>query len=107
MKQSRFTNSQILSILKQVEGGTGARIMPRARHQLGDLLQMAFEIQRHGRVVDGATQGTGRLEPPAQKDVCGRTPQSRDPQGSLGKKGLTPSCRREMAREMVQAVKQL
>src|SRR5512143_2387084 len=75
--------------------------MPRPRHERGDVLQVAFEIRRHGCVVDGAPQGTGRREPPAQKDVCGRTPQSRDHQGSLGKKGLTPSCRREMAQEMV------
>jgi len=42
MKKSRYSDSQIISILKQAQlWHTSARAVPRARHEQCQLLQMA------------------------------------------------------------------
>jgi hypothetical protein len=54
MKRSRFTVSQILAVLKPAEFGTA---VPGARDQLGDVLYVAPQIRRHGRVADDPDEG--------------------------------------------------
>ena len=49
--------------------GQGARSVPRARHERGDVLQVALEVRRHGHVLDEAHEGARGGEPPAQEDV--------------------------------------
>lgn len=63
---------------------------------------MAKQIWRHGCLLDGKAQRTGRREPTAQEDVCRRTSQGRDRTGSPAKKVVKPSCRREMAKHSVE-----
>ena len=53
MKQSRFTDSQIIAILKQADAVTPVPEVCRAWHQLCHLLQMALQIRRHGCISDG------------------------------------------------------
>jgi len=60
MRKSRFSDHQILGILKQAEAGTSVPDpgpVPRARHQQRDVLQVAGEIWRDGRLADGTAQG--------------------------------------------------
>lgn len=49
MKVSKFSDSQIASILKQAESGVPVPALCRAWHQQCHLLQMAQQIRRHGR----------------------------------------------------------
>ena len=56
MKKSRFTDSQILEALKRAEA-CGAGAMPGTGHQFGNVLQMALEVRRDGRVDDVAHEG--------------------------------------------------
>src|SRR5690606_28692245 len=60
-------------------------------------LSVAFEVWRHGRVADEATEGAGGGERPPDEDVGGRTAQSGAAPGSPGGKAVRPSQRREMA----------
>ena len=47
MKRSRFSEDQIIAILKQQESGVAtADGVPRAWDQLGDVLQMEGEVRR-------------------------------------------------------------
>src|SRR5437899_11847949 len=72
--------------------------MQSAWHQFGNVLQVAFQVRRHGCVADGATEGIGGREQAAQEDVCRRAAQGRDRHGGFAKKVVAPSHRREMAR---------
>lgn len=60
--------------------------MPGAGHQLSDVLQVAFEVRRHGRVADGAHEGAGGRECAATQDVCRGEAQGRDCDGGTRKK---------------------
>ena len=63
MKKSRFTDSQIVAIFKQVEVGTPVadlcRPLPRIWHEQRQFLPMAVEIRRNGRIADAAPQRAG------------------------------------------------
>jgi hypothetical protein len=58
MKKTRFSDSQILAILKQCEGGVPVLQLCR-EHGMSSarFLQVALKVRRHGRVKHGATQG--------------------------------------------------
>lgn len=62
MKKSRFTDSQVMEVLKRVEAGLA---VPGNRHQLGDVLQMAGQVRRAGLLDDQPHEGTGAGERPA------------------------------------------
>lgn len=53
----------------------GTRSLPGVRHQLGDLLQVAGPVWRHGYGDDQPDEGIGGREQPAQEDVRRGTPQ--------------------------------
>ena len=51
MKKSRFTETQIDSILKQADAGVPDKgICRQARHQRAHVLQVEGEVRRHGGV---------------------------------------------------------
>src|SRR5690606_37076082 len=77
--------------------GSGGGTVPRTQREYGADLSVAFEVWRHGRVADEATEGAGGGERPSEEDVCGRTAQSGAAPGSPGGKAVRPSQRREMA----------
>src|SRR3546814_1148009 len=76
--------------------------MPRTRHQLGDVLQVAQQVRRHGGVHGGPDEGAGGGEPSAEEDVRRGPAQHRPAQGSALKKMVRPYQRREMARTAVE-----
>ena len=56
MRKSRFTDSQIMAILKQAGGWPiGSRTLPRAWHQQRNLLQVALQVWWHGHIHDEAS----------------------------------------------------
>ena len=59
MKKSRFTEGQIMAILKQHEVGVPVADLLRARHQHSPDLLVALEVWRHGRIDDEAAERTG------------------------------------------------
>src|SRR5690606_10795799 len=76
--------------------------MPRTRHQLGHVLQVAQQIRRHGCVDDVPAQGAAGREPAAEEDVRRRAAERRPAEGSALKKMVRPSQRREMARTAIE-----
>ena len=102
MKTSRFSDSQIIAILKQAEAGSPVPDCAASTDQLGHVLQMAEQVRRHGCLPDGPAEGARGGEPAAQEDVCRRAAQGRDRSGGSAKKVVKPSCRREMAQRAVE-----
>ena len=88
MKTSKYSDGQILAILKEAEAGTP---VPHSRHEQRHVLQVARQIRRHGCIADGAVE----------EAVCRSTAGGRQRQGSAGKKMVRPSQRREMAQRAV------
>jgi Transposase len=81
MKKSRFTDAQILAILKQAEGGVPVADLcrgvsdqkshsrfPRERDQQREILQLAGQVWRHGCLADGGDESHGRRGPPTEKE---------------------------------------
>ena len=61
MKTSRYSDSQIMAILKRAESGTAIPELCR-EHGISSatILQMASQIRRYGRLPDGAPERAGR-----------------------------------------------
>jgi putative transposase len=104
MKKSRFSDSQILSILKQAEAGTP---VPELCREPG-IRSATFYKWRSmyggmDAIHDGPAQGVGGREPAAEEDVRRGASQGRDHPGGHGKRVVRPSRRREMAKHAVQS----
>lgn len=69
MKRSKFSDTQIVSILKQVEAGMPVKEVCR-RHQISLLLQMEVEVRRIECFRTSAQSGTGSRKQQAQTHVC-------------------------------------
>ena len=63
MKKSKYSDAQIMSILKRAENGVPVADLCR-EHGMSSasFLQMAIQVWRHGRQPDGSTEGARRRE---------------------------------------------
>ena len=63
MKRSRFTQEQVIGVLKENQAGVSVRLVPQARDQrrevLRDVLNVAVEVWRHGSVGRAQVGGAG------------------------------------------------
>ena len=59
MKRSRFSDEQIIGILKKHQAGLSATdFVPQIRDQRRDLLHLAQEVRRNGSVGSQAAEGS-------------------------------------------------
>lgn len=71
MKKSRFSDSQILAILKQAENGVAVLELCR-EYGMSSASFYKWRAKYGGMdaIPDGLPEGSGRREPPAQGHVC-------------------------------------
>ncbi|OWK22592.1 hypothetical protein AJ87_42625 [Rhizobium yanglingense] len=62
MKRNRFTDEQIIGILKEHEQVAGLGALPQARCQRRQHLQVESQVRRHGRVRSQAAEDAGGRE---------------------------------------------
>ncbi len=104
MKTSRFSDSQIIAVLKQAEGGTSVPELCR-QHGISSVTFYTWRSKFGGMdasLMDGPTQGTAGREPTPEEAIRGGAAERRPAEGSTGKKMVRPSQRREMARWAVE-----
>ena len=102
MKRARFSEEQIIAMLKEAEAGAkvdGA--VPAARDLGRDVLHLAQQVRRAGGLGDAPAAPARGREPAAEGDR-GR-PGAGPPgaQGRAGKKRLRPAVKREMVAEVM------
>ena len=92
MKTSRFTDSQIVAILKQAEAGSPVSELYR-EHGISNATFYKWPSKFGGMdaIADGTHEGARRGKPSPQDDVCRGAPQGRDRRGGTHKKMVAPS----------------
>jgi len=93
MRQSRFSEEQIIGVLK--EGGSGQGAVPRARDLRPDPLPVEGEVRRLGGERGPPAAAVGRREPAAEADGGRAGAGHPGVERGAGKKVLTPAARRE------------
>ena len=103
MKKSRFTDSQIMAILKQAEAGTPVPELCR-EHGMSAATFYKWRAKYGGMDASlmAPAQGAGGGEPAAEEDVRRGAAQGGDRPGGDRKKVVRPSRRREMAKQAVE-----
>ena len=94
MKASGCTDSQISAILKRAEASSSEPELCREHGISNPTLQVARQVRRQGRVLDGRHEGTRGRELTPEEDVCERAAQGRDRRGGADTKVVAPSQRR-------------
>ena len=98
MKRSRFTEEQIIGILREQEAGVAtAEVCRRHGVSSATLLQMEGQVRRARCVGGSAAEGARGRECTAQADAGGRDAGQRGAEGPAGKKVVTPAGWREAA----------
>lgn len=96
--KKRFTEEQIIGVLKKAEAGAKPANCAQAWNLRGDVLQLEGEVRGHDGVRGPATQGAGAREQPAQ-EAAGRVGAgSRCAEGPAGPKVVSLQARREAVR---------
>ena len=66
MKKTRFSEEQIIAVLREQEGGMKTADVSQARDQQRDAMRVEGQMRRHGRVAgaqaEGAEEENGRLK---------------------------------------------
>ena len=86
MKTSRYSDSQILSILKQAAGGVPVSALCREHGMSSEryLLQVAGQIRRHGCLAHGAYEGAGKGKRRALRQIWSAAENLSDSSALLG-----------------------
>ena len=98
MKRSRFTQEQIIGVLKEHQAGAAVTDLCR-RHGISDATFYTWRSKYDGmEVSEGeAAEGARGRERPAQEAAGGVDAGRLDVEGPAGKKLLTPGLRRAAA----------
>jgi len=106
MKPSRFTEEQIIGILREQEAGAATgEVCPQTRDQQRDVLQMEGEVGRPGSLRRQATEGAGGREHQTQEAADRSDARQRHAEGCRLKKMVTPAARREAVAQGLGRVK--
>ena len=89
MKRNRFSEEQIIGILKEHEAG-----VPQARRQRCQHLQMESEVRRHGRLRGQTAEGAGRGEDAAETAAGRCHARQCGAEGFIGKEVVMPAAER-------------
>ena len=95
MKRSRFSEEQIIAILKQHESGVStAGRLSRARDQFGDILQVEGQVRRHGCFGRPEAEGARGRKRQAEEIASRTDARQRNAQGCRLAKVVTPAAKR-------------
>src|SRR5947209_6386214 len=103
MKKSKFSESQIVAILKEGEArNSHSADLAQTRDQPGHVLRLEIALRRCQRGGAEAGEGARGRERESQTRVCGVGAGKHGHQGRAEPKTLTPSAKREAVRIMVE-----
>ncbi len=72
MKKPRFTDSQIIAVLKQAEIGTSVPELCREHGISTATFHLAIQVRRHGYLDDGTKVSLGRVPPGRRQFIAHR-----------------------------------